>query len=151
MKKKICLIASSGGHYEQLLMLKKLGENFKIFFVTEKTKYNGREQNTYYLHQVNRREKSFLIWFFVNVCKSVIIFLKEKPDFIISTGVLSVIPMFLIGKLFKTKLIYIESFAKSSSPTITGKFLYKYSDLFIIQWKSMKRFYPNAIYLGSIY
>ena len=39
-KKKICLISSSGGHFEQLLMLRKLSEEFEIFIVTEKTKYN---------------------------------------------------------------------------------------------------------------
>ena len=29
-KKKICLISSSGGHFEQLLMLRKLNEKFDI-------------------------------------------------------------------------------------------------------------------------
>ena len=52
---------------------------------------------------------------------------------------------------FGKKLVYIESFAKISSPTETGKFLYKFADRFYVQWKSMKKFYPNAIYLGGIY
>ncbi len=44
-KKKICLISSSGGHFEQLLMLRKLSEEFEIFIVTEKTKYNKKIKN----------------------------------------------------------------------------------------------------------
>ena len=36
---KICFAASSGGHFEQLLMLKKLMEKYDSFIVTEKTLY----------------------------------------------------------------------------------------------------------------
>lgn len=59
------------------------------------------------------------------------------------------IPLCLIAKLFGKKLIYIESFAKVSSPTETGRFLYKFADRFYVQWKPMLQFYPKAIYLGA--
>ena len=152
--KKICLISSSGGHFEQLLMLRKLGEKNKIFIVTEKTKYNKNDKKIkYFVKQVNRKEillipKMILIFF-----KSLYIFIKEKPDVIISTGVLAAIPMLYIGHLFKKKIIYIESFAKISSPTLTGKLIYKrkWADQFYVQWESMLQFYPNAIYKGGIY
>ena len=60
--KKICFIASSGGHFEQLMMLKPLMKKYDSLIVTEKTNYSvsNSEFNTYYLHQVNRREKSFI-------------------------------------------------------------------------------------------
>ena len=51
---KVCLISSSGGHYEQLQMLKKLGEKYDIFWVTEKTKYSGNAN--YYLHQTGLKD-----------------------------------------------------------------------------------------------
>ena len=53
----------------------------------------------------------------------------------------------MLGK----KLIYIESFAKVTSPTETGKLLYKFADQFYVQWKPMLKCYPKAIYLGGIY
>lgn len=105
----------------------------------------------YYVHQVNRKEVSFPFWMVVNAVKSIIIFLQEKPDIVITTGVLAMIPLCLIAKLFGKKLIYIESFAKVSSPTETGRFLYKFADRFYVQWKPMLQFYPKAIYLGGIY
>ena len=79
--------------------------------------------------------------------------MKEKPDVIISTGVLACIPMIYIGHLLKKKVIYIESFAKINSPTMTGKLVYKkkWADQFYVQWKSMKKYYPAAIYKGGIY
>ena len=58
-KVKICFAASSGGHYEQLMMLKPLMEKYDSFVITEKTDYSAESkgEKTYYMKQVNRREK----------------------------------------------------------------------------------------------
>lgn len=153
-KKKICLISSSGGHFEQLLCLRPLNEKNDVFIVTEKTKYNKNDKKiNHFVLQVNRKEPLFILKMFCIFIKSLIIFLIERPDVIISTGVLAAIPMLFIGHLFKRKVIYIESFAKITSPTMTGKLVYKkhIADRFYVQWESMKEFYPDAIYLGGIY
>ena len=153
MSKKICFAASSGGHFEQICMLKPIMELYDCCVVTEFTPYKAevKGKKMYYVHQVNRKELLCPFWLTVNLFKSIWIFLNEKPDVIITTGVLAVIPLCLLAKLFGKKLIYIESFAKISSPTKTGKFLYRYADQFYVQWKPMLEFYPNAIFLGGIY
>lgn len=153
-KKKVCLISSSGGHFEQLMMLKQLEEKFDVFIVTEKTDYNKNNKNIkYFLPQVNRKEKFFMLKMIKIYFKSLKILKKEKPDVIISTGVLSTIPMLYLGHKKHRKVIYIESFAKISDPTQTGKFVYKHNlaDRFYVQWESMLKFYPNAIFKGGIY
>ena len=152
-KVKICFAASTGGHYEQLLMLKPLMEKNDSFILTEKTLYNVEVKNikTYYLKQVNRKEKSFIFKMIYNSILSLKIYLNEKPNYIICTGVLAMIPMCILVKLIGGKLIYIESFAKVTSPTQTGKLLYRFADKFYVQWESMLKIYPNAIYLGGIY
>lgn len=50
-----------------------------------------------------------------------------------------------------SKVIFIESYAKINSPTITGKIVYKFADIFYVQWPEMLKFYPNGIYKGSLY
>lgn len=151
--KKLCFAASTGGHFEQLMMLKPLMKKYDSFVITEKTKYdvNVEGVRTYYLKQVNREEKGCFIRLISNTFCSLRIYWKERPDAIICTGVLAMIPMCLICKLFGKKLIYIESFAKVTSPTQTGKLLYKFADRFYVQWPQMKEIYSNAIYLGGIY
>lgn len=153
MSKKLCFAASSGGHYEQILMLKPLMEKYDSFLITEKTTYKTEiiGERVYYLHQVNRKEKFFLFEMVGNLLKSFVIFINERPDVVITTGVLAVIPICILAKVFHKKLIYIESFAKVSTPTETGKLMYKYADQFYVQWPQMKEIYPNAIYLGGIY
>lgn len=150
--KVICFASSSGGHFEQLLMLKPLVAKYDSFILTEKTKYSDTVKNQYsYVNQVNRKEILFIFKMVLISIKSLYIFLRKKPDVIICTGVLAMIPMCIIMKIFGRKVIYIESFAKIYSPTISGKFIYKFADRFYVQWESMLEIYPNAVFLGGIY
>ena len=83
--------------------------------------------------------------------QSLKIMLEEKPDCIISTGALATFPICVLGKLMGKKVIYIESFARVDEPSLTGKLMYHVADLFIVQWKEMMEFYPNAVYGGGIF
>ena len=150
---KLCFAASSGGHYKQLMMLKPLMQRYDSFVLTEKTQYQAKAkgEKTYYVGQINRKEKTVLLKLVLNAFRCLGIFIKERPDVIICTGVLAMLPMCLLMKLFGKKLIYIESFAKVTSATESGRLLYRFADQFYVQWESMKSVYPNAIYKGSIY
>ena len=59
--------------------------------------------------------------------------------------------MCCLGKIFGSKVIYIETFANVTTKTSTGKLIYKFADLFIVQWESMLEIYPNAVYGGWIF
>lgn len=152
-KIKICFAASSGGHFEQLMMLRPLMEKHDSFVVTEKTAYATAVKGirTYYMLQVNREEKSCFLKLLVNAWRSLRLYFAEKPDLVICTGVLAMIPMCLVCKLFGKKLIFIESFAKVTSPTLSGKLLHRFADQFYVQWPQMLEIYPDAIYVGGIY
>lgn len=78
--KKICFVASSGGHYEQLMMLKPLMEKYDSFIMTEETIYQAKieKQKIYYLKQVNRKEKTFIFQMIENTILSFKIFFIEK-------------------------------------------------------------------------
>lgn len=151
--KKVCFTASSGGHFEQLMMLKPLMNKYSSFIITEKTDYLSNKDNIamYYLKQVNRNEKIFIIFMIINMYRSLKIFIKERPDVVISTGALSTIPICLISKIFRKKVIFIESFAKVNSPTLTGRLIYRIADQFYVQWEDMLKVYPSAIFKGGIY
>lgn len=151
--KKVCFVASTGGHFEQLMMLKKLMKKYNSFIITEKTDYDCTKENikTYYLLQINRHEKNWIIKMIINMINSFKIFLKEKPDVVISTGALSSLPICIFAKIFRRKLVFIESFAKITSPTMTGRLVYKFADQFYVQWEGMKEYYPKAIWKGGLY
>ncbi len=150
---KLLFAASSGGHFEQIMMLKPLMEKYESALLTEKTDYGTGNTGikTIYIPQINRKEFTFIFKFIANIFRAIKIYHKEKPDIMITTGVLAIIPMALIMKLHRRKLVYIESFAKVTSKTLSGKLLYKFADQFYVQWESMLKLYPKAIYKGGIY
>ena len=149
MAKKICLVSASGGHFEQLCRLKPLLDKYEGFVVTERTDFKSKAD--YYVTQTGLGEKGLvkdLIKLFGEarkICK------KEKPDFVISTGTLVSLPFMVYCKLHHKKFIYIETFARVTDTTKAGKFMYKFADLFIYQWKELEKFYPKGVYGGSIY
>lgn len=149
MKKKVCLTSASGGHFEQLCRLKPLLENYDGFIVTEIT--NFKVKADYFVIQTGFKDPGWIkktIILFWQVFK---IFIKEYPDIVITTGTYIALPFLVYCKIFRKKLIYIETFARISDTTKAGRFIYKYADLFIYQWPELKKFYPKGIYGGSIY
>jgi UDP-N-acetylglucosamine:LPS N-acetylglucosamine transferase len=150
---KICFVASSGGHWEELMCLREIADAYDSFFVTEKGgQANDSHINRIYtLPQINRSEKAF-VWHFVKLFFTAFFILKkEKPKVIITTGALIAYPFCLLTKLFGGKVIYIESFARVDNASLTGRLVYSIADLFLVQWQSMLRVYPKAKYVGGIF
>lgn len=160
MKKKVMFIASTGGHLSELLQLEPCFKDYDYTIVTEKTKSNmglmkkhpGRVH--YIISGTYTTLKAKIVYpfkLFVNCWISLYLMVKLGPDVVITTGSHNVGPMCCLAKLFGKKVIFIETFANSTSPTKAGKIIYKFADVFIVQWESMLEFYPNAIYGGWIY
>ena len=148
---KICLVGSSGGHLVHLYMLKRFWENNERFWVTfDKIDANSTLKNEKVYHcyfPTNRNIKNLI----KNTFLAIKILKKEKPDLIISTGAAVAVPFFWLGKLRGAKTVYIEVFDRIDKSTLTGKLVYPVTDKFIVQWEEMKKVYPKAVNLGSIF
>jgi len=153
-------ISSTGGHLDELMQLKKMFDKYDYHIVTEKTKSNLSLKYKYgkklsflvygsYTTKLNKIIYPFKLLF--NTFKSLFIYIKVKPKYIISTGAHTAGPMCLIGHIFGSKIIFIETFANSNSRSRTGSIVYKFADLFIVQWDNMLKLYPNAEYGGWIF
>jgi UDP-N-acetylglucosamine:LPS N-acetylglucosamine transferase len=153
MMQKICFTASLGGHLEEIAKLAELGSEYDIFLITEKGGFHELNfcKRIYYLSQINRKELLFIPKFIKSFFQSFYILLKERPNTIISTGALITFPICLVGKLMGKRVIYIESFARVDTASLTGKLMYRIADLFIVQWEELLNIFPNAIYGGNIF
>lgn len=148
---KICLVGSSGGHLAHLNMLKPFwidNERFWVTFDKEDARSILKDEKMYPCHFPTNRNLKNLI---KNTFLAIKVLKKEKPDVIISSGAAVAVPFFYIGKLFGAKTVYIEVFDRIDKPTVTGKLVYPVTDKFIVQWEEMKKVYPKAINLGSIF
>lgn len=154
--KKVLFISSTGGHLDELLQLKELFKKYDSYIITEKTKStidlkDKYSKVNYLVYGTKDHFITYIFKFIYNVFKSLILFIKIRPKVIVTTGTHTAVPMCYIGKLFFRKVIYIETIANSKTKTLSGKLVYPIADTFIVQWKSMLKLYPKAIYGGWIY
>ena len=156
-KRKVLFIASTGGHLNELLQLSPMFNNYDFHLVTEKTKSNKylkrdyKDRVDYLVYGTKLHLFSYIFKLTYNCFKSLFLYFKYKPDYIITTGTHTAGPMCCIGKIFGSKIIYIETFANMVTKTATGKLIYPISDKFIVQWESMKKLYPEAEVGGWIF
>lgn len=148
---KICLVGSSGGHLAHLYMLKPFWQDKERFWVTfdkedARSLLDGERIYSCY-YPTNRSLKALLM----NTRLAIRILRKERPDLIISTGAAVAVPFFYFGRLYGARTVYIEVFDRIDRPTMTGKMVYPITDRFIVEWEEMKKVYPKAINLGSIF
>lgn len=101
-ERKVCFIASSGGHWEELMCLKSVAQKYDAFYVTEEGgQANDASANLdkiYTFPQINRYESGFVKHFirlFVSARK---LLKQEKPDVVITTGALIAFPFCLCQK-----------------------------------------------------
>jgi len=154
-KKKVLFISSTGGHFDELLQLKPLFKKYNSYIITEKDKSNESLKEIYgdkmYFLPYGTRAKLCTYIFKYFYLKTVYLYFKIRPKVIITTGTHTAGPMCIIGKIFGSKIIYIETIANTNKKTATGKLIYPIADLFIVQWEEMLKLYPKAIYGGTIY
>ena len=155
--KKVLFISSTGGHLSEMMMLKDLFSKYDYHIITEKTKSNMKLKDkykgkvNYLIYGTKDHMLTYPFKLLANCFKSLYYYIKIRPDFIVTTGAHTAGPMCCLGKIFGSKIIYIETFANMKSKTATGKIVYKFADMFVVQWKSMLKIYPKATYGGWIY
>lgn len=154
--KRVMFISSTGGHFSELMRLEPIFKNYKVTLVTESSKNNKKLKKMYKKYNIHflLRHSNFRILFllnlFLNCFISLFYFILYRPKYIVTTGAHTAGPMCCIGKIFRSKIVFIESMANISTPTSTGKRVYKFADLFIVQWEDMLEVYPKAEYGGWI-
>jgi UDP-N-acetylglucosamine:LPS N-acetylglucosamine transferase len=148
---KICIACSAGGHLTEALpiidFLEKNKSNSIILFTF---KLQGKEDKNHRIfYTIN--PKRDLLKFFKVISDSIKFLINEKPKVIISTGGGFVIPLCYLGKLFGSKIIFIETSSRITEKSLTGRSVYPIADLFFVQWKSLLKYYgKKAIYGGTL-
>jgi len=148
---KLCLVCSAGGHLAEISHLKKCYSKYPHFFITFEridTKNLADREKVYFIEDPSRSPIKFLRSLF----QSLRILNKERPSVIMSTGAgIAVAPCYIGKLIFKSKIIFFESFCRIEEPSLSARLIYPIADLFFVQWKDLlKKYGEKAIYRGSI-
>lgn len=154
---KILAILGKGGHTTQILrLLGKMPKDYEYSYVIcyedpiSEKKVNG---TVYKVNMPSREGDSSFMKIartLRTIFQAAIALIKDSPHVVITAGPGVGAIFSYIGKLLGKKVIFIESWARVYSKSDSGKLVYPIADLFVVQWKEMKKVYPNAIYAGRL-
>lgn len=151
---KICIVSSHGGHLAELLQLMEAFGKYNIHLIVHKDNVTIGIKNdvirTKYLIPVFFNLRLLVIDMIIISIYELLIFIREKPNVIISTGSEIAIPIFILAKITGTETIFIESLARMHDISITGKILIRIADIFLVQWSELTIKYKKARYVGKI-
>lgn len=144
---KIGIVSSCGGHLTEVRTLWSIYENYPHFYVINDDIHlpEDMRNKTYF---IRHSERDAL--FFKNLWEAWKILRYEKPTLLLSTGAGPIVPFTLIGKLLGIKTIYIEIGTQVTRPSMTGRIMYHLADRFFIQWEDLRRYFPKALYGGTL-
>ncbi len=130
-----------------MLHLMEAFEGHETFFITYDSVRTRQLEHKYLLRNIGTNPLVMARAFM----STLIILLKEKPKLIVSTGSEIAIPAFYLARLFRAKTIFIESWTRVEQPTGTGRLVYPFSDIFLVQWERLLGQYgKKAKYEGTI-
>jgi beta-1,4-N-acetylglucosaminyltransferase len=78
-------------------------------------------------------------------------FIRHRPHMIFSTGSEIALPAFVMAKfLFGAKVVYVECFTRITTLSLTARIVYKFADLFLVQWEELAALHEKARYEGRL-
>mmetsp|Transcript_36823 Transcript_36823/g.37477 ORF Transcript_36823/g.37477 Transcript_36823/m.37477 type:complete len:186 (-) Transcript_36823:143-700(-) len=174
-KAKTMVIFGSGGHTSEMLkLIHKLDATLysPMFFILAKTDITSFQKiqsskltfpSIQYIriHRSREVKQSWLssIWtILLSIIECFWIFHSLRPDLIICNGPGTCVPLCYVATLFRilhihsTKIIFVESFCRVKSLSLTGKLLYPIADRFVVQWPELlSDRYVRAEYIGKVF
>lgn len=128
-------------------MLRETYERFDHFYVVNDPVplREGMTGRTYFIRHSERD-----LFFFVNLVEALRILRRERPSVILSTGAGPAVPFAIAGRLMSIKSIFVETFARVTNPSLTGRLMYWLAAEFFYQWPDLARHFPRGTCGGPI-
>jgi UDP-N-acetylglucosamine:LPS N-acetylglucosamine transferase len=148
---RVLLVASNGGHLLQLLQLADLWPRERRQWVTFKTSdavsLLSDEQTIWAHHPTNRSLRNLIR----NLGLALRVVRRDEIHAIVTTGAGVTVPFAIIARLRGINVVYIESMARITAPSLTGRLVYPLADTFIVQWPEIQRYFKGAKTYGTVF
>lgn len=147
---KIILVCSHGGHLTETIQLLPALSRHELVFATY---HSARDEEVQKLGRAYFTKNIGLnLWRMLKAFSwAWSILRRENPDVLLSLGAEIAVPFFYIGKLFDIHTIFIESWCRVESLSITGRMVYPIANVFLVQWPQLLKVCgPRARYEGAV-
>lgn len=147
--RRILLVCSPGGHLLQMLRLEPAWADFRASWVTlpgADVEYLLVDKDVVIAHGPTNRNIPNMIRNFAVAWRTI---RARDPEVILSTGAALAVPFFVVGKLLRRRLVYVESLTRIESLSLSGRLVYPLTDAFFVQWPQAARRH-RARYAGNV-
>ncbi len=132
-RKRILAVASGGGHWEQMLLLRDAFVGHDISFATTMKGLGERAgiAGVRVIHDCNRNSPMSAVFCVLDLLR---VMARVRPQVIVSTGALPGFLALAIGRRFGVKTIWVDSIANAEELSMAGQKAKAHADLWLSQW-----------------
>ena len=162
-KLKLLVVLGEGGHTTELLnLVEHLGDLYDYHYLIsrEDNLSAGHIRYPGPLYRVTRprgKQTSVLRSAFRTLgtaIESLWVLIRIRPTAILSTGPALAVPVSVIGKVLGARIIFVETGSRIQSLSLTGRIIYRWANLFFVQWPQLREKLPaddpRVIYAGRL-
>ncbi len=141
----IALAASGGGHLELLTSVDDaLDGHSTVWVASPGARASALVECGRTVRELPNPGRKFLRYG-GNLRAAVAALLKDRPRVVVTSGAGSVVPYSLLARLTGAKVIFIETMARVTNPSASGRVLSRVASTVLVQWPEMERVYKGAI------
>ncbi|QXT35547.1 glycosyltransferase [Sphingomonas sanguinis] len=146
--KRVLAIASGGGHWEQLQLLRGAFDGHDVHFATTLAGLGERAGLTRVtiVPDCNRNEPVRAVASLFAILRLLV---RVRPAVVISTGALPGVIALALGRRLGARTIWVDSIANAETMSMAGLKAKRYADLWLSQWPDVAREF-GAEYAGSV-
>lgn len=151
---RICLTASAGGHFAELLRLRHAYVDLPHFYVLPHNAARAQDSSIGRVRWVpdygcgGRWRRTVAIGELA--MRSVWIYLWERPNVVLTTGAATGLLIALLVRASGGRVIYVECSAQVRTPSRSGRVFRWVAQPFFVQWPTLLRHYPGSEYGGLL-
>ncbi len=149
-KVDVLLVCSGGGHLLQLYMLRSAWAGFSTAWVATEREdsrslladelvvfgYGPTTRNV-----GNFVRNAWLAWQLVR---------RLRPEVLVTTGAGIAVPFAWVARLVGTRVVFVESLTRISSPSLTCRLVSPIASRTYVQWPELASSLPGAHHLGTV-
>ena len=150
MTRSALLVCSPGGHLLQMLSLQPGWEHLDVSWVTlagADVDYLLADADVTIARGPTNRSLRTLAHNFVIAWRLI---RDRRPDAIVSTGAALAVPFFVVGRLHRCRLVYVESLTRTRGLSLSGRIVYPLASVFFVQWPGAAEGRRRARYEGNL-
>jgi UDP-N-acetylglucosamine:LPS N-acetylglucosamine transferase len=146
----VLLVCSAGGHLLQLYMLRDAWRGLSVRWVTldrQDSRSMLSRESVVFAHGPTTRNIPNLLR---NLRLAGALIRRTRPRTILTTGAGLAVPFAWVGWLFGVEVVYVESFTRIESPSLSCRLIRPVASAVFVQWPELESKVHGSRYVGSV-